>query len=266
MRPLASLRHLAAGGLAALALIPALPQARADAAQKWGTAIVAADGGELQGCRTREEGEYGPVWRVEVRGDNRDGGQAAVVRTEVVRGYSEGNSEGTVIASWSREVARERVTRRGVLHASVVRDDRLRMHVRRPDGSGTLTWVVAPKQLPSCRMPAGKRHWHAMMRAYGARFQACSALVGGGYGPVYRIWLRGNNIEGDRRFDFGAHVERGPSEQIIHEWEAAVAPGDVSRVGVLHLSLLKPDVMIAGMGDGEGGLGGDQAPRWFAVC
>lgn len=242
------------------------PRAR-DAGQKWGTVIVAADGARLQGCRVREDGRYGPVWRVELRGQNRGGSRAAVVRAEVVRGYSEGNSEGMVIATWTRQVKRGRVTRTGVLHASALRNDRLRMHVRRPDGSGTLTWVVEPKQLPSCRMASSGRHWNALMRADGARLQACTALVGGAYGPVWRVWARGNNTAGDRRFSFGMQVRRGEGgEQVIDEWNAEAARGEVTRVRVVHVSLLKPDVLIGGMGDGEGGAGGDQAPRWFAVC
>lgn len=231
--------------------------------QQWSAAVIGADGGRIEGCRTREDSPYGPLWRVQLRGHNRAGTGPVVVRGEAVRGYDEGNSEGTVIQAWQRRVVRGAVTRSGVLRASELRDDRLRLHLRRPDGTGTLTWVVRPEQLPPCGAAPG-RNWGTMMRHDRVRFETCSQLVGGIYGPVWRIRGRGNNSQGDDRYSFGMQVRR--DDQVIDEWNASAAPGEITRVRMLHASLLLADELIGGMGNDEGGFGGDQAARWFAVC
>jgi hypothetical protein len=241
-------------------------------AHKWGNAIANDTGSKLQACKVYENSIYGAVWRIQVRGDNRGGRTPAIVQAGVLRDYflpgdiRPPTPRGNVIDGWRRTVPRGRVTREGTLHASILKHDALSLHQRRADGSdGGLTWIVDPDQLPRCGMPPRRRHWSATQNDR-TLLQTCAALVSSPYGPLYKIWGRGNNARGPIRRSMGLSVQRGDERQEIHRWNVTLDPGEISRVHVVYTSLFQPDRLVGGIGDVHGGLGGFIEPRDVAVC
>lgn len=237
--------------------------AQADAAgNRWGTIINNA-GSKLQACKTREDGGYGPTWKVTVRANNQNGNRPIIGRIQIVR---DGD---TVVHSWRQRANAGETSAVGHRYASILKNDEVRAHVRRPNGTGTLTTTFEPTQLPACGSSAGTRNWGTAVQNNGSRGQACQLLTTGGYGPVYKTWYRGNNVNGDATRIFGAQTVRDDASDVVpgQRWEATLDPGEISPVGVLYASQLKGDGLSVGIGELDGrGLGYVAEPRLFNIC
>lgn len=264
MGALISVRRLLAAGTAAAVTLagPVVTAGPAQAApHKWGTAL-ASEKSYLQVCRVKQDSPYGALWRVSVRGQNASGARPAVMRLQIVRNYWAGDVPDKVLASWQRTVQRGATTGEAHRYASILKDDAVRLHLRRPDGSGRLTWVLRPTQIPPCGMAPDKRHLDA-----NAYFQFCELMTTSGYGPMYKVWGRARNHM-DETLNMGAAVYRPPDRKNpIHQWQVRLDPGETSRIRVLYASILAGDELWVGAGNKNGGFGGDVDMRYHVnIC
>jgi len=274
MRVQISMRSLVAVGAAATVTLaglvvtggpvqatqPAQAVQTAQAVHKWGTAL-AGEKSYLQVCRVRQDSPYGALWRVSVRGQNASGARPAMMRLQVVRNYWAGDIQDTVVASWERTVEPGTTTGQAHRYASILKDDAVRLHMRRPDGSGGLTWVVRPTQIPPCGMSPAKRHLDA-----GAFFQFCELMTTSGYGPLYKVWGRAHNHM-DETLDMSAAIYRDRDfDNPIHRWQVRLQPGETSRIRVLYASILEGDELHVGAGNKNGGFGGDVGLDIVNIC